>query len=144
MAGFIPVGFNACKAGAYTISLLWVIAISLTRSGIVADLFARIPGTAVLPKTLPFHAGRVGSPRLRFRRVRTLAMGAKWLTGGIPLAAFALPVFGMKFVKQPFFPTSGRPELILDVALRQHAACAATDPVMADLDTFLATRQATR
>ncbi|MBI1418604.1 MAG: AcrB/AcrD/AcrF family protein [Limimaricola sp.] len=140
VAGFIPIGFNGSKAGEYTNSLFWVIASSLVLSWIVAVLFAPILGTTFLPRQLAHaHAGP-GRLRRAFRRVLAGAMRAKWLTIAVTLVAFGGAVFGMKFVEQQFFPTSDRPELILDVTLRQNASIAATDAVMTKLDTFLASR----
>lgn len=140
VAGFIPIGLNSSQAGEYTISLFYVIAISLLLSWIVAVLFAPILGAALLPRSMPHHSAEPGRFRKMYQRVLLFAMRNKWLTIGVTVLAFGLSVFGMKFVEQQFFPTSDRTELILDVTLRENAAFAATDQVMSKLETFLATR----
>ncbi|MGV8986546.1 MAG: efflux RND transporter permease subunit [Cypionkella sp.] len=140
VAGFIPIGLNNSQAGEYTISLFYVIAISLVLSWVVAVLFAPILGTALLPKSLPHHSPEPGRFRRGYQRILLVAMRAKWVTIGVTVAVFGLSVFGMKFVEQQFFPTSDRPELILDVTLRQNAAFAATDQVMFKLEDWLATQ----
>lgn len=141
VAGFIPIGFNASKAGEYTISLFYVIAISLVLSWIVAVLFAPILGTTFLPDRMAHAEGhKPGRLRRGFRAMLAAAMRAKWLVIVATFAAFGLSVWGMRFVEQQFFPASDRPELILDVTLRQNAAFAGTDAVMADLDAFLKSR----
>ncbi len=141
VAGFIPIGFNASKAGEYTISLFYVIAISLVLSWIVAVLFSPLLGSTLLPARMAHHSPEPGRLRKGFRRVLRAAMAAKWVTIGVTVAAFAVSVWAMRFVEQQFFPTSDRPELIVDVTLRQNAAFAGTDAVMAKLDGFLATRK---
>ncbi|MBI1170163.1 AcrB/AcrD/AcrF family protein [bacterium] len=140
VAGFIPIGLNNSQAGEYTISLFYVIAISLVLSWVVAVLFAPILGTTLLPRSLPHHSAEPGRFRRAYQRVLVWAMRAKWLTIGVTVAVFGLSIFGMKFVEQQFFPTSDRPELILDVTLRENAAFAATDQAMTRLEDWLKTR----
>ncbi|MBL4927734.1 efflux RND transporter permease subunit [Fuscibacter oryzae] len=141
VAGFIPIGLNSSAAGEYTRSLFYVIAISLVLSWVVAVLFAPILGTTFLPRDLAHHASGPGRLRRGFRRVLLWAMRAKWLTIAVTVAVFALSVFGMKFVEQQFFPTSDRPEIIVDVTARQNASFAATDAAMAKLEAWLATKE---
>jgi multidrug efflux pump subunit AcrB len=65
-------------------------------------------------------------------------MRMKWIAIGITLVVFALAMFGMGFVQKQFFPTSDRPELIIDVTQRQNSTIQSTDAVMAKLDDWLA------
>ena len=141
VAGFIPIGLNSSAAGEYTRSLFYVIAISLILSWVVAVLFAPILGTTFLPRDLAHHSAGPGRLRRGFRKVLLWAMGAKWLVIGATAAVFALSVFGMRFVEQQFFPTSDRPEIIVDVTARQNASFAATDAAMAKLEDWLAKRE---
>ncbi|SEN81446.1 Multidrug efflux pump subunit AcrB [Gemmobacter aquatilis] len=137
MAGFIPIGLNSSAAGEYTISLFYVIVISLLLSWVVAVLFAPILGTTFLPKTMKHHNPEPGRMRRAFHWLLRLAMRAKWATVAITFAIFVGAIFGMRFVEQQFFPTSDRPELVIDVTLRQNSSFKATDAVMADLDGWL-------
>lgn len=141
MAGFIPIGLNSSAAGEYTISLFYVIVISLLLSWIVAVLFAPILGMAFLPKAMKHHSAEPGRLRRAFHGVLRLVMRAKWLTVGVTVVIFAVSLYGMKFVEQQFFPTSDRPELVIDVNLRQNASFNATNTAMADLDAWLAKRE---
>ena len=141
MAGFIPIGLNTSAAGEYTISLFYVIVISLLLSWVVAVLFAPILGMTFLPKTMKHHSTEPGRVRRVFHRMLRLAMRAKRLTVALTLAVFGLSLFGMKFVEQQFFPTSDRPELIIDVTLRNNASFNSTDAVMGQLDSWLASRE---
>ena len=99
------------------------------------------PGQAVVYVALPHHSPEPGRFRKLYQRVLIWAIRAKWVTIAVTVAVFGLSIHGMKFVGQQFFPTSDRPELILDVTLRQNAAFAATDQAIAKVETFLATRQ---
>ncbi len=140
VVGFIPIGLNSSQAGEYTLSLFYVIAISLLLSWVVAVLFAPLLGVSFLPAKLHHEAHRAGPLRRGFRRILRAAMAAKWLTIGLTFAAFGAAMFGMRFVEQQFFPASDRPELLIDVTLRQNAAIGATDAAMAEIEGFLATR----
>lgn len=140
MAGFIPIGLNTSSAGEYTISLFYVIVIALLLSWVVAVLFAPILGYTFLPKTMKHHAAEPGRVRRAFHTLLRGAMRANWLTVAVTLAMFAGSLYGLRFVESQFFPTSDRPELIIDITLRKNASFQATDTVMADLDTWLTTR----
>ena len=55
------------------------------------------------------------------------AIRMKWLTIGLTLAAFVVALFLLRFVPQQFFPASDRPELTVDMTLRQNASIYATE-----------------
>ena len=140
VAGFIPIGLNNSQAGEYTLSLFYVIAISLVLSWVVAVLFAPLLGATFLPKTMKHHAGEPGRLRRGFHRVLVLAMRFKYSTIALTVALFAVSLVGLSKVEQQFFPTSDRPELLVDVNLRQNATITATDRAIRELETFLAGR----
>ncbi|PTV96528.1 multidrug efflux pump subunit AcrB [Rhodobacter aestuarii] len=140
VAGFIPIGLNSSQAGEYTLSLFYVIAISLMLSWVVAVLFAPLIGATVLPKHLPHHDPRPGPLRRAFRTLLCAAMRAKWITILATVLLFGSALYGMRHIEQQFFPASDRPELLVDVTMRQNSAIAATDTAMAELDAWLATR----
>ena len=60
-----------------------------------------------------------------------VCMHHRWITIGVTVAAFALALFGMKFVQQQFFPSSDRDELVIDWNLPQNASIAETNAQMA-------------
>lgn len=140
VAGFIPIGLNSSMAGEYTISLFYVIAISLVLSWVVAVLFAPVLGATFLPAKWKHTHAEPGRLRRTFRVLLRAAMRAKWLTIAITIAVFMLAMGGMRFVEQQFFPTSDRPELIVDVNLRQNSSIAETDQVIRDLEVWLSER----
>lgn len=137
-AGFIPIGLNNSAAGEFTFSLFVVIAVSLVVSWVAAVLFAPLLGVTMLPARLAHHAeGQAGWMRRRFRRVLRLAVTHRWVTIVLTLALFGLSVFGMRFVEQQFFPSSDRPELIVDVTLPANASISDTRAEMDRLEQSL-------
>jgi multidrug efflux pump subunit AcrB len=65
------------------------------------------------------------------------AMRARWATIALTVAAFALALFAIRFVPQQFFPASDRPELVVDLTLRQSASIYASEDVAERLDAIL-------
>ena len=137
LTGFIPIGLNNSAAGEFTFSLFVVIAVSLIVSWIAAVLFAPLLGVTMLPKSLPHHDPAPGRVRRVFHRVLRAAMGFRWVTISLTLAVFALSIYGMKFVEQQFFPSSDRPELLVDVTLPANASIADTRAQMDRLEADL-------
>ena len=132
VAGFIPIGLNSSNAGEYTYTLFVVIAVALVVSWIVAVLFTPLLGVTMLPaKMKGSHHGEKGRVARIFERVLRVCMHHRWITIGVTVAAFALALFGMKFVEQQFFPSSDRAELIIDWNLPQNASIADTNAQMA-------------
>ena len=137
VAGFIPIGLNNSAAGEFTFSLFVVIAVSLLVSWIVAVLFAPLIGVTMLPRSMPDHSHEPGRLRRGFHGILRLAMRFRWATIVLTLAVFGLSVYGMKFVEQQFFPSSDRPELIVDVTLPQNASIADTQAQMDRFEGYL-------
>ncbi|MCY0096676.1 efflux RND transporter permease subunit [Hoeflea ulvae] len=137
VAGFIPIGLNTSAAGEFTFSLFVVIAVSLTVSWVVAVLFAPLLGVTLLPAKLKHHTGEPDRVRRMFHTVLKASMGHRWITIGLTVAVFAFSVFSMRFVEQQFFPSSDRPELILDFTLPQNASISHTSAEMARMEERL-------
>jgi multidrug efflux pump subunit AcrB len=131
VAGFIPIGLNSSAAGEFTFTLFVVIAVSLLTSWIVAVLFTPLLGVTLLPNALKQHAERKGLLARAFHHALLGATRFKWITIALTLIAFGGSIYGMKFVEQQFFPSSDRPELIVDWNLPQNASIHETDAEMA-------------
>jgi multidrug efflux pump subunit AcrB len=137
IAGFVPVGFAASGAGEYTFSLFAVVAIALVASWFVAVLFGPLLGVAILK---PPAAATSSEPGWVFRTYRALLSGAlrmKWLTIAITAALFVLSVFALRLVPNQFFPSSDRPELLVDMTLPQNASIFASETVARRFDDVL-------
>ena len=131
VAGFIPIGLNSSNAGEFTFTLFVVIAVSLLVSWIVAVLFTPLLGVTILSAKVKGHGHAKGRFARMFSRLLAVCMHHRWITIGVTLAAFALALFGMKFVQQQFFPSSDRNEVIIDWNLPQNASIAETNAQMA-------------
>jgi multidrug efflux pump subunit AcrB len=129
VAGFVPIGLNASSAGEYTFTLFAVIAVALLVSWVVAVLFAPVLGVHILStKVKPHEAepGRIG------RAFKAACCGACATAGGPSSApcVFVLAVFCMRFVQNQFFPSSDRPEILVDLNLPQNASIEETRKVV--------------
>ena len=127
ISSFVPIGFAQSSAGEYTFSIFSVVGISLIVSWLVAVLFAPLIGKTLLkaPKSdaEPKPSRLLGAYSALLRG----AIRAKWLTIALTLAAFAGAIFLSRYVPQQFFPASDRPELTVDLTLRQNASIHATE-----------------
>ncbi len=137
IAGFVPVGFAASSAGEYTFSLFAVVGIALIVSWFVAVIFAPLLGVAVLtpPKT-----DKTASPGRIFqwyRSLLTLAIQAKWVTIPLTLALFVASLLALPLIPRQFFPSSDRPELLVDLSLPQNASIYASETVARRFDALL-------
>ncbi len=134
VAGFIPIGLNSSAAGEFTFTLFVVIAVSLLVSWIVAVLFTPLLGVLMLPKTMKQHHDKKGRVATIFSRLLTTAMRWRWVTILLTIGVFGVSVAGMGLVQQQFFPSSDRPELIIDWNLPQNSSIAETNRQMAKFE----------
>ncbi|MBB3610376.1 efflux RND transporter permease subunit [Rhizobium sp. BK602] len=134
VAGFIPIGLNDSAAGEFTFTLFVVIAVSLLVSWIVAVLFTPLLGVTILPKTMKKHHEKKGWFGSLFSRALTLALRFRWVTIALTVAAFGFSLFGMGYVQQQFFPSSDRPELIVDWNLPHNSSITETNRQMAQFE----------
>ena len=137
IAGFVPIGFARSAAGEYTFSIFAVVAIALIASWCVAVLFAPMLGLWILKKPKAVHAEKPGLIMLAFRRFLAMAMQARWVTVIVTLGLFGIALYGMRFIPQQFFPSSDRPELLVDLQLPENASIYATKGVSARVDKLL-------
>jgi multidrug efflux pump subunit AcrB len=137
MAGFVPIGFAKSAAGEYTFSIFAVVSIAVVASWFVAVLFIPLLGVAFLSppqtaqRTEPSAAIRV------FRRILVAAMRMRWITILVTLACFVISLLAFPHVPRQFFPSSDRPELLVDLRLPQNASIYASSDRSAKLDEIL-------
>ncbi|AWI59598.1 efflux RND transporter permease subunit [Sinorhizobium fredii] len=134
VAGFIPVAFNKSSAGEFTFTLFVVIAVSLVVSWIVAVLFTPLIGVTLLPKTMKKHAEHKGWFARAFSSMLQFCLRWRWMTIIATLLLFAGSLAGLTMVQQQFFPSSDRPELIVDWNLPQNSSIAETSRQMAQFE----------
>ncbi|MFC6692394.1 efflux RND transporter permease subunit [Pseudomonas lini] len=137
VAGFVPIGLNASSAGEYTFTLFAVIAVAMLVSWIVAVLFAPVLGVHILSAKVKPHDAEPGRIGRAFNGGLLWAMRNRWWAIGITVALFVLSVFSMQFVQNQFFPSSDRPEILVDLNLPQNASIAETRMVVNKLEATL-------
>lgn len=129
-ATFLPVGIAKSNAGEYVFSLFSVVSIALILSWIVAVIFTPYLGYRLLPEDMSAHShGDVYQKPfyVRFRRAVEWCLDHRKTVIAMTLGAFILSMVAFKlFVAQQFFPSSNRPELMVDMWLPQSASYDAT------------------
>ncbi|MFD2262300.1 efflux RND transporter permease subunit [Lacibacterium aquatile] len=140
-AGFVPVGFAKSAAGEYTNAIFWVTFVALVISWIVAVLFTPYLGYKLLPEikakeghSHDTHTGRIYDS---LRAVITWCVRWRKSVLVITFAVFVVAVVGFGLVQQQFFPSSSRPELIVDLRLPEGSSFAATEKAVKDLEGLL-------
>ena len=137
IAGFVPVGFAASSAGEYTFSLFAVVSIALIVSWFVAVVFAPLLGVAILKPPKAAEGGGASKILDLYRGFLTRAVKAKWVTIALTLALFAVSILALPLIPNQFFPSSDRPELLVDLRLPQNASIYASEDVAERLDKVL-------
>jgi len=138
VAGFVPIGLNASSAGEYTFTLFAVIAVAMLVSWVVAVLFAPVIGVHILSDKIKKHdekpPGRIARG---FNASMFWAMRNRWLAIIITIALFATALFCMRFVQNQFFPSSDRPEILLDLNLPQNVSINETRKAVDRLEAII-------
>jgi multidrug efflux pump subunit AcrB len=137
IAGFVPVGFAASSAGEYTFSLFAVVSIALLVSWFIAVIFAPLLCAAILKPPDPSAAGAPSRVLETYRWFLSRAVASKGLTIAVTLGVFAASVLALRLIPNQFFPSSDRPELLVDLRLPQNASIFATEDVAKRLDEKL-------
>ncbi|MBH3443049.1 efflux RND transporter permease subunit [Pseudomonas moraviensis] len=139
--GFLPNGFAQSTAGEYTSNMFWIVGIALIASWVVAVAFTPYLGVKLLPdikKVEGGHAAIYDTPRYnRFRRVLAWVITRKWLVAGTVVALFAVAIPGMGLVKKQFFPTSDRPEVMIEVQMPYGTSIEQTSAAAAKVEAWV-------
>lgn len=140
--GFMPNGFAQSTAGEYTSNMFWVVGTALIASWIVAVVFTPYLGVKMLPEMEKVEGGYkaiYNTPNYnRFRSVLGRIIDHKWIVTVIVISAFILAILGMAVVKKQFFPTSDRPEVLVEVQMPYGTSIAQTSAATAKIETWLA------
>lgn len=139
--GFMPNGFAQSTAGEYTSNMFWIVGLALIASWLVAVVFTPYLGVKMLPdivKVEDGHAAIYNTPRYnRFRRMLARVIASKWGVAGSVVAIFVLAVLGMGLVKKQFFPTSDRPEVLVEVQMPYGTSIGQTSAAAAKIEAWL-------
>ncbi|WP_042778415.1 efflux RND transporter permease subunit [Sinorhizobium fredii] len=139
--GLMPVGFARSTAGEYAGNIFWIVGFALIVSWVVAVIFTPYLGVKMLPDIKPVEGGHhaiYDTPN--YRRLRGLiefAVRHKYMTCAVVGIVMALSVVGMGGVKQQFFPTSDRPEVLVEVRMPEGTSIETTTATVEKLERWL-------
>jgi multidrug efflux pump len=143
VAGFLPIALAKSSTGEYTRSIFQVAAIALLSSWIAAVVVIPYLGHKMLPERrgqaadhdphevydTPFYT--------RFRQAIRWCVNRRVQVLTAAAGLFVLAVLAFRFIPQQFFPSSSRPELMVDLRLPEGASFQATLAATERMEKFL-------
>ncbi len=149
VVGFVPIGFAQSGVGEYAGNIFWVLAFALLVSWLVAVTFTPYLGTLLL-KSHPIvksdaiekeahHLSPYATPL--YRRLRSLIRGCVRykiliVTGTFGVLALSIAALAGPVQKQ-FFPSSDRPEVLVDIYLPEGSSVALTTAVSERVEAII-------
>jgi len=145
VAGFLPIALAKSSTGEYTRSIFEVSAIALIASWLAAIVLIPLLGYKLLPERkreahLPEdHEHDIYDTKFyaRLRGWVTWCIERRFVVLGVTVVLFVVSLAGFGLVPQQFFPSSDRPELLVDVRLQEGASFDATLRVAKRLEKTL-------
>jgi len=144
VAAFMPIGFAQSTTGEYAGGIFWIVGTAVLFSWVVSGLITPYLAVKMLPDFAKHghgvaHADPYDTPFYRkLRRLIDLAIERRWWVIGATVVAFAASVYGVRLVPQQFFPSSSRPELIVELTLKEGSSFAATTAQVKKMESVLA------
>ena len=139
--GLMPVGFARSTAGEYAGNIFWVVGFALLASWVVAVVFTPYIGVKLLPAIKRVEGGHEAiyqTPRYqKMRRLIRWAVERKKQVALATLAAFVVAGAGMVLVKKQFFPTSDRPEVLVEVQMPKGTSIERTSAATEQVEAWL-------
>ena len=141
-AAFMPIGFSKSTTGEYAGGIFWIVGTAVLFSWLVSGLITPYLAVKMLPADFgkKHHGGDpYGTPGYqRLRRWIDGAIDKRWWVIAVTVAALAAAIFGSRYVPQQFFPNSTRPELVVELRLKEGASFAATTEQVKKMEAILA------
>ena len=141
IAAFMPIGFSKSTTGEYAGGIFWIVGTAVLFSWVVSGLITPYLAVNMLPKDFGKHhhgSDPYDTPFYRkLRRWIDLALERRWWVIGATVAALAAAIAGSRFVPQQFFPNSSRPELVVELTLKEGASFAATTEQVKRMEALL-------
>jgi multidrug efflux pump subunit AcrB len=117
--GFTPMGFAKSTAGEYVGNIFRIVGFALLTSWLVVVFFTPYLGVKLLPDIKPVEGGHeaiYATPNYRsFRALVTWFVVNKKKVAMAVLLSFIAAIVDMGSVKQQFFPSSDRPEMLVEI-----------------------------
>lgn len=145
-SGFIPVAFSKGMASEFCQALFPVIGAALLISWLVSVMVAPLFGYHLIRvEVKKDEDGKIDPYQSKFytmfRKVLVWFLEHRKLVLGVTAALFVVSVGMMKFIKQEFFPTSTRPEILIEMKLPEGSSMAASQEVCDRMSSWLQDRQ---
>ena len=142
VACFMPIGFAKSTTGEYAGGIFWIVGTAVLFSWVVSGIITPYLAVKMLPKDFgKHHHGGDPYDKPFYRRLRgwiDLALERRWIVIGATVASLAVAIWGSRFVPQQFFPQSSRPELVVELTLKEGASFAATTEQVKRMEQVLA------
>lgn len=139
--GFIPIGFARSTAGEYAGNIFWIVGYALLVSWVVAVVFTPYLGVKLLPNIKPIEGGHeaiYNTPNYqKLRKAVTWVVNHRKSVIFTVIGLFILAGIGMGSLKQQFFPTSDRSEVLADIQMPKGSSIEATKAVVSEVETWL-------
>jgi multidrug efflux pump subunit AcrB len=148
VAGFLPIALAKSSTGEYTRSIFQVAAIALLSSWVAAVVVIPYLGYRMLPE----GHGRAQADRhnanavyetafyIRFRELIRWCVNRRVQVLTAAAGLFVLAILAFRFIPQQFFPSSSRPELMVDLRLPEGGSFQATLAATERMEQFLKTQ----
>jgi len=140
--GFLPVGFAKSTAGEYAGNIFWVVGYALITSWLVAVIFTPYLGVVLLPEIKKIEGSAYdhiySTPNYnRFRKLVGWSVRHKFIVTGAVVALFIVAFIGMGSVRQQFFPSSDRREVLAEVQMPEGTSIEATRAITTRIEDWL-------
>jgi len=146
--GFLPVGFARSTAGEYAGNIFWIVGFALIMSWLVAVVFTPYLGVKLLPEIKRVEGGHhaiYDTPNYnRFRGLLGRVIARKWIVAGIVVFSFVAAVVAMGVVRKQFFPSSDRPEVLVEIQMPQGTSIERTSEAAREVETWLSAQAESR
>lgn len=140
-AGFLPIGLSKSTTGEYAGGIFWIVGAAVLFSWVCSGIFTPYLAVKMLPADFgKHHAGSAYDGKF-YRRLRGMidwSIERRWVVIAITVGALVLALGAMKWVPQQFFPNSSRPELVVDLRLKEGSSFAATTEQVKRMEALLA------
>jgi multidrug efflux pump len=140
-AAFMPIGFSKSTTGEYAGGIFWIVGTAVLFSWAVSGVITPYLAAKMLPDFKKHDHGADPYDTPFYQRLRSwldFALERRWLVIGITVAALGAAIAGSRFVPQQFFPNSSRPELVVELRLKEGSSFAATTEQVKKMESVLA------
>ncbi len=139
LLAFSPVGFSPDNTGEYAGSLFWTISISLLFSWLVAIWLTPYFCTLLLKPGTGDGEAKENIVLRQYRRFLDLAIRLRYATVALVVGLFVSALVLFSFVPAGFFPSSTRPQFVVDFFLAEGSDITATQTDISEIDAYVRT-----